>query len=930
MVNTNKIYYLIVITFSWTSLFAISPPKKGVKPPPNFSYYMDVISKSYQQGGLVEKIQRQAEMKRMIQLGKMSSTESALIDTTYLPVLLGSYSNSSSTFSVADFQALLFDGPNPTGTMTDYYQQVSYGSFYMTGDVYGWYQAPSTQSFYVNRDNGLAGGAPQFVMDLAIMADGDVDFGQYDNDGPDGIPNSGDDDGKVDALVIVHTGGGAEAGDSDNIWSHRWSLSSGGVGSYTTNDPRANGGYIRIDDYIIQPELSGSGTDKNMIEIGVFCHEFGHVLGLPDLYDTDDAPNETSEGVGNWCLMSGGSYGGDGRHSEKPVHMSAWCKEALGWIYPVVVNANYQDVQFPQVESDVLPVVYKIWKNGNIDYFSSYFGARLPLGREYFLVENRQKTGFDEYIYSGGLLVWHVDNSKSSNRDEFHKLVDLEEADGMNHLDDGYNRGDVGDPFPGGMNNTTFDEFSNPNSINYNDNPTQVAIWNISPSDSVMTADVEVFYGRPYMTVEITSVEDMTGNLNGRVEAGETGALAIQLSNEWANVSEATMKISTTGSGITMENDELFLGELGSKTNVETSAAPFTFAVSPQFETHRVYFDLEITGIAASEPVVENRRLSSMVGIPNILLVDDDDGDDLETYIQASLDRLDYPFDDTDLQKTTALTKGYSYQTMIWVTGKTLDNALTHAEQDSLQKFLKHGGRLLLTGQNIAENLAQQGSDFLSDILHVEWGGNVADRLLNGVVGDPVTDTLRKVVIAGGDGARNQASPDNLIPDDSASVMLRYSKYPETAAAVRIQNEQNNSKIVFMGFGLEAVNSEFPGFATRSQLLGNSLEWLASDITDVKKSDQLPVKPVSNSLEQNYPNPFNPETTIRFSLKDFGFVTLKVYNLKGQEVINLLEKELPAGIHQITFDASLLSSGLYFYQIKTKDFIDRKRMILLK
>ncbi|MBD3290728.1 M6 family metalloprotease domain-containing protein, partial [candidate division KSB1 bacterium] len=842
----------------------------------------------------------------------------------------GSYSNSSSTFDVEDFQALLFDGPNPTGTMTDYYEKISYGSFTLDGDVFGWYQAPGTQSFYANRESGLAGGAPQFVMDLAILADSEVDFGKYDNDGPDGIPNSGDDDGTVDALVIVHTGGGAEAGDSDNIWSHRWSLSGGGVGVYTTNDPRANGGRIRINDYIIQPELSGDGTQNDLIEIGVFCHEFGHALGLPDLYDTDDPPAETSEGVGNWCLMGGGSYGGDGRHSGKPVHMSAWCKEALGWIIPVVVDANYQDLQFPQVESDVPPVVYKIWRNGNVDSYLSRFGADLPLGREYFLVENRQKTGFDEYIYSGGLLIWHVDNSRISNRDELHKLVDLEAADGMRHLDDGYNRGDIGDPFPGGMNNTAFDEFSNPNSLDYNENPTQVAVWNISQPDSVMTANVEVFYGRPYLAVGITNVEDVDGNLNGRAEAGETAALSIRLGNEWAELSDVTVKISTADSGISFQNDELFLGDLSSKSLVETSAAPFMFGISPQFETHRVYFDLEISGIAAFEPFVENRKISTMIGIPGILLVDDDGGDDFETFIQASLDSLDQPFDDANLEVSTALTKGYSYNTMIWITGKELETALTPAEQDSLRMFLKDGGRLLLTGQNIAENLAQQGSNFLSDVLHVEWAENIADRLLKGVTGDPVSDTLKQIVIAGGDGARNQVSPDNLIPDDTAKVMLRYSKYPETAAAVRVQDVQTNSKIVFMGFGMEGVNSEFPGFATRNQLLANILSWLESDITGVQKIAREPVVPASNSLDQNYPNPFNPETTIRFSIKEHGFVSLKVYNINGQEITTLVNKELPAGTHRVVLDASQLSTGIYFYQLKVKDFVVRKRMILLK
>src|SRR5207248_7522988 len=93
--------------------------------------------------------------------------------------------------------------------------------------------------------------------------------------------------------------------------------------------------HIVIEDYVIQPAVSCpiNGEPKKMIEIGVFCHEYGHALGLPDLYDRRGA----SAGIGNWCLMSSGSYGGDDVHSDTPVSMSAWCKEFLGW-------ANIQNV----------------------------------------------------------------------------------------------------------------------------------------------------------------------------------------------------------------------------------------------------------------------------------------------------------------------------------------------------------------------------------------------------------------------------------------------------------------------------------------------------------------------------------------------------------------------------------------------------------
>jgi len=101
---------------------------------------------------------------------------------------------------------------------------------------------------------------------------------------------------------------------------------------------------------------------------------------------------------------------------------------------------------------------------------------------------------------------------------------------------------------------------------------------------------------------------------------------------------------------------------------------------------------------------------------------------------------------------------------------------------------------------------------------------------------------------------------------------------------------------------------------------------------------QLPVSvekledllPAQYELEQNYPNPFNPSTTIRFTVPEAGLVTLKVYNLLGQEVITLLNEEQTSGVYEVTFDAAQLPSGIYFYSINAGDFVATKKMILLK
>ena len=186
-----------------------------------------------------------------------------------VPLLLGTYSNTSAVHSRDLFHNKIF-ADNPTGTMIDYYREISYGQFELSGQTAGWYGLPQTQAFY----NDLNADGARFTLDLVIAADDDVDFSQFDSDA----------DGYVDAVVIVHTGAGAETGASNNIWSHRWSLERARSafpndmpqGEYVTNDPRPGhpGQFVKVNDYIIQPELRGPSNNE-LVEIGVFCHEFG-------------------------------------------------------------------------------------------------------------------------------------------------------------------------------------------------------------------------------------------------------------------------------------------------------------------------------------------------------------------------------------------------------------------------------------------------------------------------------------------------------------------------------------------------------------------------------------------------------------------------------------------------------------------------------
>ncbi|MFQ6093617.1 MAG: M6 family metalloprotease domain-containing protein [bacterium] len=417
--------------------------------------------------------------------GTATGTGRALVILVEFPDHGADVSHTPSVYS----QMLFSTDTYPTGSMNDYYREVSYGTFGVTGDVTRWYTAPQPYSFYVSGSYGFGpypNNAQKMVEHAVALADPDVDFSLYDTDG----------DGYVDALFVIHAGPGAEeTGSANHIWSHAWG----------TRTPIAVDG-VTVWPYSMEPEEHDSG---NIISIGVFCHEFGHILGLPDLYDID----YSSDGVGFYCLMGSGSWGADGRSPHRPAHPCAWSKIQLGWITPTWVTTDLFNRPIRSIEGT--PEVYRLWTNGNS-------------GSEYFLVSNRQRTGFDSLLPGSGVLIWHIDETAQNNSDETHKLVDLEQADGLNQLDvyGDYNRGDAGDFFPGTTGNRSFDRDSNPNSRDYEGSPTGVAVRNISNSASVMAADLEVT-GTPYPDILASTTSHDFGNTN----VGESSAWVLTIYN---------------------------------------------------------------------------------------------------------------------------------------------------------------------------------------------------------------------------------------------------------------------------------------------------------------------------------------------------------------------------------------------------------------
>ncbi|OGM40719.1 hypothetical protein ABOM_011039 [Aspergillus bombycis] len=347
------------------------------------------------------------------------------------------------------FQDLFFStGQITTGSVTEYFSEVSNSTISLDGVVLGPFGMPRTLREYANGESGTSSMPPNartLAADALDAARSHINFSQYDNDN----------NGYVDAFIVVHAGRGAEVtGNSNDIWSLKWVL---------PNSVSANG--VHVYGFLTIPEDA---------YLGVCAHELGHlVFGWPDLYDTDNS----SEGIGSWCLMAGGSWGGS-PPGVQPCHPSAWCKASQGWVRVHKPNRP-QGIILRDVTTN--HEVYRLWTGGD------------TASEEYFLLENRAAVGFDRSLPGFGLIIWHIDDSQGDNSDETHYLVAMEQADGLNQLATSTSgRGDAGDPYPGATDNRSFTNTSRPNSQSYSGQATGVSVTNISAAAASMTMDIDM------------------------------------------------------------------------------------------------------------------------------------------------------------------------------------------------------------------------------------------------------------------------------------------------------------------------------------------------------------------------------------------------------------------------------------------------------
>lgn len=373
------------------------------------------------------------------------------------------------------------------GSVSDYFYVMSQGTYTPQFDVVGPYKLNHSFLYYGQGEND---NTYALVSDACKAADKDVDFSRYDADG----------DGMVDLVYIIYAGYPASmSGNPNDIWPKS------GTGDFGTYDGK------KVCRFGVHAELN-FGRELNqkngflLSGIGLFCHEFSHTLGLPDLYPTVDVSKVDNQNPEMWDLMDGGEYTYNGGYCPTPY--SPWEMDAMGWATPIELSDEKQTVTLKSYGKE--RVAYKIKGENN----------------EYLLLQNIQIGGWwtgVALVYKTGMLVWRIDyNNKDVNLfdnpnntigkpkvmivpADGYVISDYNHGDGKQWTDEEYKASLKGDPFPGATNKTEL------LSVVLNNSTLEKPIYNIKEENGVITFD----YLDNISAIQLPSVDetDMTTKL---------------------------------------------------------------------------------------------------------------------------------------------------------------------------------------------------------------------------------------------------------------------------------------------------------------------------------------------------------------------------------------------------------------------------------
>lgn len=863
------------------------------------------------------------------------------------------------TKTKADFENLFnqvgYSADGATGSVYDYYKENSWGQLDLTVTVAGPYTANNNMAFYgANNAQGNDVKPQDLIAEAVTLANPDVNYADFDNDT----------DGTVDGVYVIYAGFGEEGGAStDAIWAHAFHI----------KNPLVFDGKT-IYNYSCSSELRGnSGT--NITRIGVICHEFGHVLGAADYYDTDKAENGSYLGTGKWDLMANGSWNNNGA---TPAHHNPYTKiYDYKWASATTLNTG-ANITLSNAEENT----------------NSFYRINTTTENEFYLIENRQQLKFDIYLPSNGMIIYHVDeNVIKENRYRInagsHQGLYPVCANSSGNPPFSYGTiNSTGLPFPGSSNVTSFTDQTTPNSKSWAGLNTLKPITNITQNTTNKTVSFSIMDGvacttpttqaSAFTATSVTSSSMTIGWTRGdgnkviviakegsEIEYEPINGVNYSANSEFGLGDHVTNRIfavySGTGNSVTVSGLKpgityyFSILEYSStncymypalKGNSSTSCSALSFF--PFFED----FEGGTFSSCWSEILDANNLHWVLIngngfGHPNYP----------PTAAHSGSKNLCLVYDGAGTKVTKLILPAFNLSA---VTNPVLQYWHTQADaggdQDELRVYYKTsaaGNWVLLqtftnniltwTLESIA--LPNPSSDYYIMFEgSYKWGSGVCidDILVSS--GAPTTQATSftssnitsnsmtigwtrgsgsKVLVVAKEGATTNVLPENGKTYIANSVFNtggtigfgNLAVYNGTEGTVNITGLNAGTTYNFSVYEYSTPSNCY----LTPALIGN-VTTISTGINDNESNN-------SSLLSQNYPNPFENSTNIDFKLVNPAKVSLTVYNTLGQVIEVIEDKYLFAGDYSYTWKPANVSSGIYFYQLNVDGTKEVKRMI---
>ena len=755
-----------------------------------------------------------------------------------LLVILANFSDTNPTYTQSNFDNMMNQNNySGVGSFKQYYLEVSYGQLTVNTTVVGWVDVPGFHDYY-GPENRWA----EFARDAVYAADPLVDYSQFDNDG----------DNRVDGVAIYHQGRGQETtGDSSDIWSHSYSLTSAG---YFVN---LDG--VQIADYTMQAERQY----WSMAGIGVIAHEFGHNLGTPDFYDTNYQTGGQQDGTGEWDIMGSGAYNGGG---DRPAHHNMWSKKFYGWVQP---QELYYDGNISIPSSTTNPVAY---------YFTT------PVNGEYMMLENVQQTGFNASVPGNGLLVYHADENW------------IQSHMNQNNINASSHQGFYIVPAQGGSNSSTapfptysvtsFTDNSYPAIPSWGNYDISKGLTNITKTGGVVNFD---FTDNSAYVPQVTILNLMN--------------------NQYFNIGDEVnldLDIFTSIPEMNIEMVEIFVNGITQYVHI---SEPYNYSLTTTLEDH-----LNNDNYGQNEVIIRVYTNFQDYDYYYYFNVIDDETrflEQFEAYDDFSLSFGDWEVVDNDNQETVYLPY-YDYPNL--------------SDPKSFMIF----------NPNETSPFNRDIDAYSGDKMAVAFSNSTQVANDDWLITPPLD---LAVVIDEYD--RQMILSLNVLGtfEDGELFNVLYARedtyYEEfiTLNENPIEAEEDWTNLSFM---------LPPGALVKVAVQVVSTGGMFVMVDDISVFERIPVSNqdsdisvINSIIASNYPNPFNPETTISFNMPEAGKANLQIYNLRGQLVKTLLNKQVSAGPQNIIWNGTdtqnrSVASGVYFYRVKTGTQTIQKKMVLQK